>query len=148
MIREYLDAIVIDSNKSNLAFFRKIFDDVKIKTKAVFFSDQNEIAGYMMNGEIVAPEILFINYDYYMNNSWNIIDELKDDFGLYQMTIVMYSEWLSDQEIEEMFVKGVNVFMKKPGNYDNLKKSVSDIITVNWQYYTSGLNKDNFIMKV
>jgi hypothetical protein len=29
-----------------------------------------------------------------------------------------------------------------------MKKKLTDVIAVNWQYYTSGLNKENFIMKV
>jgi hypothetical protein len=38
--------------------------------------------------------------------------------------------------------------MKLPDNYTDMKKKVSEIIAINWQYHTSGFNKNNFIMKV
>ena len=49
---------------------------------------------------------------------------------------------------EELFVKGANILMEIIDNDDDMKKSVNEIMTVNWQYHTSGLNKNNFIMKV
>lgn len=148
MIKEYLNVIVVENDEGNQVFFKNIFEELKIKTKVLFFSDGREVINYLMNEDTHIPEILFQNYDVQGQNSLEFIDELKENFKSCKMTTVLYSEQLSEPEIEEFFVKGVNVFMKMPENYSNLKKSVSDIITVNWQYHTSGLNKENFIMKI
>jgi hypothetical protein len=60
----------------------------------------------------------------------------------------VYSENISVEDEEKIFVTGANVLMKKPDNYRDMKKNVTDIISITWQYHTSGLNKNNFIMKV
>ena len=31
---------------------------------------------------------------------------------------------------------------------ENLKKILSEIVTLNWQYHTSGLNKENFLLRM
>ncbi|PZT97659.1 MAG: response regulator, partial [Chryseobacterium sp.] len=43
---------------------------------------------------------------------------------------------------------GANIFLKLNDDYSKLKKMVSAIITMIWQYQTSGLNRSNFIMKM
>lgn len=148
MIKEYLNVIIVENDEGNQIFFKNIFEELKIKTKVLFFSDGRKVINYLLNEDTRIPEILFQNYDVQGQNSLEFIDELNENFKSCKMTTVLYSEQLSEPEIEEFFVKGVNVFMKMPENYSNLKKSVSDIITVNWQYHTSGLNKENFIMKI
>ncbi|MFN8362771.1 MAG: response regulator, partial [Cloacibacterium normanense] len=36
----------------------------------------------------------------------------------------------------------------KPNDFDTLKKVLSDVVAINWQYHTSGLNKDNFLLRM
>ncbi|KQT25834.1 transcriptional regulator [Chryseobacterium sp. Leaf405] len=148
MTKEYLNVIVVEEDEGIQIFFKSIFADLKIKTKVLFFSDGKVGVDYLMKEDALVPEVLFMNYDFPEKNSLELIDQVKENFRYNKMTTVLYSEWLSEHEIEEIFVKGINVFMKKQNNYSNLKKAVTEIITVNWQYYTSGLNKENFIMKV
>ena len=38
--------------------------------------------------------------------------------------------------------------MKKPSNFNDLKKILSDVVTINWQYHTNGLNKENFLLRL
>lgn len=148
MIKEYLNVIVVEEDEGNQVFFKNIFEDLKIKTNVLFFSSGKEVTDHLMKKDILIPEILFMNYDIQENNSLPYIDEIKEDVRCNKMTTVLCSGQLSDDEIEEFFIKGINIFMKKPDNYTNMKKAVSEIITINWQYYTSGLNKENFIMKI
>ena len=50
--------------------------------------------------------------------------------------------------MENTFVLGANVYIKKPSDFNTLKEVLNDVVTVNWQYYTSGLNKDNFLLRL
>jgi CheY-like chemotaxis protein len=120
MIKEYLNVIVVEKDEGNQIFFKNIFEELKIKTKVLFFSKGQEVVDYLMNKETHIPEILFMNYDMEGEKSFELIDEMKENFGSCKMTTVLYSELLSEPEIEEIFVKGVNVFMKMPENYTKI----------------------------
>jgi DNA-binding NarL/FixJ family response regulator len=61
------------------------------------------------------------------------------------MAIAIYSTSSSEKDIEETFIQGANVYIKKPSDFNTLKKILEDVITINWQYHTSGLNRDNFM---
>ncbi len=35
-----------------------------------------------------------------------------------------------------------------PSDFSELKRVLSYVVTLNWQYHTSGLNKDNFLFRM
>ncbi|PQA96749.1 response regulator [Chryseobacterium shigense] len=148
MNKEYLNVIAADNDEGNIIFFKNIFKDLKIGVKSQCFSNGEDLMEYLTSDGVIVPEVVFIKYDIPGKNSMECLDEIKTDPGLSNIIIVVYTDHISESEIEEIFVNGGNIFMRKPDSYEGLKKSLTEIITINWQYHTSGLNKDNFIMKV
>ncbi|MCT2561281.1 response regulator [Chryseobacterium herbae] len=148
MIKEYLNVIAADDDEGNIIFFKNIFKGLKIGVKSQCFSNGEDLMKYLNSYGAIVPEIVFIKYDIPGKNFMECLEEIKADPKFSNMAIAVYTEELSEAEIEEIFVSGANIFMRKPETYDGLKKALTEIITINWQYHTSGLNKDNFIMKV
>lgn len=148
MNKEYLNVIAADNDEGNIIFFKNIFKDLRIGVKSQCFSSGEDLMEYLTSEGTIIPEVVFIKYDIPGKNSMECLDEIKTDSRLSDIIIVIYSDQISESEIEEIFVNGGNIVMRKPDTYDGLKKSLTEIITINWQYHTSGLNKDNFIMKV
>ncbi|AZA53499.1 response regulator [Chryseobacterium sp. G0201] len=148
MNREYLSVILVDDDEGNRILFKKILKELKIGVKIQSFSNVANLMEYLNSKEAQIPEILFMNYHISQKNSLEYVSELKTDFRFDNMVTAIYSENLSESEVEEIFVNGANIFIKKKDDYNALKKVLSEVITINWQYYTSGLNRDNFIMKV
>ena len=62
------------------------------------------------------------------------------------IVIAIYSTSSSEKDIEDTFVLGANIYIKKPSDFNSLKKVLSDVVTINWQYHTNGLNKENFLL--
>lgn len=148
MTREYLNVVLIDHDEGNHVFFSTIFQDLRIDIKfQAFFSDA-ALMQYLNRDSTPVPDVLFMNYDMPGNNAMDCLDEIKSNERCSSMTVAIYSDLISSTEEEEIFVRGANVFMRKPALYQDLKKRVTEIMAVSWQYYTCGLNKDYFIMKV
>lgn len=148
MNREYLSVILVDDDEGNRILFKKILKELKIGVKIQSFSNAANLMEYLNSKEAQIPEILFMNYHISQKKSLECVSEIKTDFRFDNMVTAIYSENLSETEVEEIFVNGANIFIKKKDDYNALKKVLSEVITINWQYYTSGLNRDNFIMKV
>ncbi|GEN73617.1 MULTISPECIES: response regulator [Chryseobacterium] len=148
MNKEYLNVITVDDDEGNIIFFKNIFRDLKIGVKSQFFSDGDDLMKYLSSNGAIIPEVIFIKYDISGKSCMECLREIKINHGFSNIIIAVYAGQISENETEEIFVNGGNIFMRKPETYDGLKKSLTEIITVNWQYHSSGLNKDNFIMKV
>lgn len=148
MNKEFLNVIVADNDENTLIFFKNIFKELKISIKVQCFSSGKNLMEYLTNNDAVIPEIVFINYTISGKDCIECIDELKTNPKFNNMVTAIYSEEISENEIEETFVKGNNICIRKPSDFGTLKKVLTEVITINWQYHTSGLNKDNFILKI
>ena len=49
---------------------------------------------------------------------------------------------------KKLYDLGANIYIKKPGDFKKLKKVLSEVVSINWQYHTNSLNKDNFLLRV
>lgn len=143
--KEYLSIAIVDNVEENVVSFKNILSKTKIGVKIQVFQSVGKILDYLNSGEVLIPEIMFINFDVFEDK---ILNEIKSNERLENLVTAIYSEEISENEIDDFFIKGGNIFMKKPDNEAVFKKVLSDVITINWQYHTSGLNKDNFILKI
>lgn len=148
MNREYLNVILADSDEGNRTLFKRIFKDLRITVKVQNLCSGEDVMGYLNSEKAIIPEILFMNHDISEKDSLERLQEIRADYRFNSMVVVVYSTHLAEESVEEILVKGANIYIKKPDNYEALKKILSDVITINWQYHTSGLNKDSFIMKM
>lgn len=148
MNKEYLNVVTADDDEGNIIFFKNIFKDLKIGIKSQYFSNGGNLMNYLESNGAIIPEVIFIKYNIPGKNSMECLEEIKMNPRFSHIVFAVYADQISESEIEDIFVKGANIFMRKPETYEGLKKAVTEIITINWQYHTSGLNKDNFILKV
>ncbi len=80
--------------------------------------------------------------------SMECLEDIVSNSKFNNMVTAIFSDPIPENEIEDIFVKGAHIFMKKTECFEKLKKVLTEVITINWQYHTSGLNKDNFILKI
>uniref|UniRef100_UPI0025EF063B response regulator n=1 Tax=uncultured Flavobacterium sp. TaxID=165435 RepID=UPI0025EF063B len=76
------------------------------------------------------------------------LKEIRNNERLKKISVAIYSTSSSEQDIEDTFVSGANVYIKKPNDFNMLKKILSDVVHINWQYISDGLSKDSFILSL
>jgi CheY-like chemotaxis protein len=74
--------------------------------------------------------------------------EIRKNTRLKDLAIAIYSTSASEDDIENAFVNGANVYIKKPNDFSLLKSSLAKVISLNWQYHTLGLKKENFLLSL
>jgi DNA-binding NarL/FixJ family response regulator len=62
------------------------------------------------------------------------------------LTIAIYSTSCETEDIHNCFVLGANVYIKKPNDFEILKKNLQKVISVNWQYQISDLSRETFFL--
>ncbi|ESU20985.1 two-component system response regulatory protein [Flavobacterium cauense R2A-7] len=148
MNKEYIHIILADDDEDDRLFFTDAFSELKISTKVSTFNDGVELMNYLNDSESVLPNILFLDLNMPKKNGIECLHEIKSNSRFDDIAIAIYSTSSSEEDIEETFVLGANIYIKKPSDFASLKKILSDVISINWQYHTSGLNKDNFLLRL
>ena len=140
--------LLADDDEDDRLFFRDAFDEIKINTRVETVNDGVELMDYLTHPGNTLPHILFLDLNMPRKNGMDCLKELKRIDYLKDIAVVIYSTSASDEDIEETFVQGANVYLKKPNDFKTLRKTLEAVITTNWQYQTSGLNRNNFILSL
>lgn len=148
MTNDYINICLADDDADDRLFFTEAFDELKINTKVSTFNDGVELMNYLNDADSVLPNVLFLDLNMPKKNGVECLLEIKKNEKLNDIAIAIYSTSSSEEHIEETFINGANIYIKKPNDFEALKKILSEVVTLNWQYHTSGLNKDNFLMRM
>ncbi|MGB3607376.1 response regulator [Psychroserpens sp.] len=137
-----------DDDKDDRLFFKEAFKKLKIKSEVTTFEDGVVLMNYLNNVDRILPEILFLDLNMPKKSGIECLLEIKKTARLKDIVIAIYSTSASEQDIEKTFVLGANVYIKKPDDFNNLKKVLSEVVTTNWQFQTDKLNKANFLLRL
>ncbi|TMM29861.1 response regulator [Polaribacter aestuariivivens] len=148
MQEEDVFIILADDDEDDRLFFEEAFDELKINTKVATFNDGVELMDYLNKENSLLPNILFLDLNMPKKSGKQCLQEIKKEARFKDIAIAIYSTSASEEDIENTFVMGANVYIKKPNDFKQLKKVLSNVVTINWQYHTSGLNKDNFLLRL
>ena len=148
MQKEYIHIILADDDEDDRLFFTDAFNELKINTKVQTYNDGVALMDYLKSDDAVLPQVLFLDLNMPKKGGIECLHEIKEDAKFNDIAIAIYSTSSSEEHIEETFVSGANIYIKKPSDFKTLKKILSDVVTINWQYHTSGLNKDNFLLRM
>ncbi|WP_264529458.1 response regulator [Flavobacterium sp. N502540] len=148
MQKNALHILLADDDEDDRLFFKDAFEEIKIQTKVEFANDGMQLMDHLMNPDNALPDILFLDLNMPKKTGKECLIEIKKTERLKDIIIAIYSTSSSEEDIEDTFIQGANIYIKKPSDFNNLKKIINEVVTVNWHYHTSGLNRDNFLLRL
>jgi CheY-like chemotaxis protein len=80
-------------------------------------------------------------------NGFECLKEIRDVYKN-EIIIAILSTSSFDKDIEDTFLKGANVYMQKPNNFNALKQALSKVVMATYTYQNIFFNKENFLLKV
>ena len=145
---EALHILLADDDEDDRLFFKDAIEEVKVKTVVRIVEDGVQLMDYLNKPEISLPNVVFLDLNMPRKNGMECLKEIRSNHKLKDLSVVIYSTSASEEDIEATFVRGANVYIKKPNDFDELKRVLGQVLSLNWQYHTSGLNKENFLLRV
>jgi len=145
---EPIYVLLADDDENDRMFFIEAFDEIKMKTVVQTVKDGVELTNYLLIPELVIPHVLFLDLNMPLKGGMECLVEIRQNSRFKDMAIAIYSTSASEEDIEDTFVKGANVYIKKPSDFNQLKKLLTKVISMNWQYHTSWLNKEIFLLNL
>ncbi|MEE1899341.1 response regulator [Flavobacterium rakeshii] len=146
MLHTHLHIMLADDDEDDRLFFTEAFEEVKIKYTLTTFNDGVSLMNHLLVKENPLPDIIFLDLNMPRKSGMECLKEIRNSERLKNISVAIYSTSSSDHDVEQTFISGANVYIKKPSDFTELKKILSDVIHINWQYITDGLNKDSFIL--
>jgi len=148
MMVDPLFILIADDDEDDRIFFRDALQEIKVSTNLTLVDDGSQLMTYLNNPDNRVPDVLFLDLNMPVLNGMNCLIEIRKNSRLKDLAVAIYSTSSSEENIEEAFVQGANIYIKKPNDFSALKIILEHVITLNWQYHTSGLKKENFLLNL
>ncbi len=148
MQKDFIIITLADDDEDDRMFFTDAFEELKINTVVNTVNDGVALMDFLNQPETVLPNIIFLDLNMPLKSGIECLKEIKANPKFKDIVIAIYSTSSSEEDIENTFVLGANIYIKKPNNFGKLKEVLSEVVTINWQYITSGLDKDNFLLRM
>lgn len=148
MKHDALHILLADDDDDDRLFFKDAIEEVNVKTVVTMVNDGVELMDYLNKPEINLPNLIFLDLNMPRKGGMECLKEIRSNNKLKDLSIAIYSTSGLENDIEETFINGANIYIKKPIDFELLKNILTKVITINWQYHTSGLNRENFLLKI
>lgn len=148
MSHDALHILLADDDEDDRLFFKDAIEEVKVKTVLTILNDGLQLMQYLNTPNVKLPNVVFLDLNMPIKGGMQCLKEIRSDNKLKDLSIAIYSTSASEEDIEETFVRGANIYIKKPNDFGELKRILAEVININWQYHTSGLNKENFLLSI
>lgn len=143
-----LKIMLADDDEDDRLFFKEAFEEVKIDFSLTTFNDGAQLMAHLSQDGNTLPDIIFLDLNMPRKSGIECLKEIRNNEKLKNISVAIYSTSSSEQDIEDTFNSGANVYIRKPNDFSMLKKILSDVVHNNWQYITDGFNKDSFILSL
>lgn len=148
MNNEKCHILLADDDEDDRIFFNDAIAELKMETVLSIVKNGEELIEYLEDENNPLPHILFLDLNMPCKTGFDCLSEIKSSPRLKNLTIAIYSTSGSEDDIENTFVGGANVYIRKPQDFGTLKKVLGDVLNINWQYHSSGLNKETFLFSI
>ncbi len=148
MENDALNILLADDDEDDRVFFKEAFQEIRVKTRVSTVNDGLQLMNYLNNPASILPNVVFLDLNMPVKSGLECLDEIRKNPRLRSLAVAIYSTSSSEENIEEAFVKGANIYIKKPNDFSVLKVILEQVINMNWQYHTSGLKKETFLLNI
>ena len=143
-----LRIVLADDDPDDRALFELAINQISKDIDLSMCKNGTDLISYLRDDKEILPDILFLDLNMPNKDGIECLMEIKKDPGLKDMTVVIYSTSSSEKDIEETFIEGANIYIKKPNDFTKLKKVIKEVLNINWQFHSSGLNKETFFFSI
>ncbi|HEX9979819.1 MAG TPA: response regulator [Flavobacterium sp.] len=140
--------LMADDDPDDRQFFHEAISELRMENKLTMFRDGRELMDFLEQPETEVPHILFLDLNMPSMTGLDCLKQIRSNPKYNDLSIAIYSTSSSEKDIEESFIGGANIYIKKPNDFSQLKKTIKDVVNINWQYHTSGLNMETFLFSI
>ena len=141
-----IEILLVDDDLDDRNTFQDALSELKIATKLTMLEDGRRLLDYLESHR--KPDLLFLDLNMPYKSGLECLTDIRRLPQFDDLSIAIYSTSSTEKDIENTFIYGANVYIKKPNNFAELKRVLGEVVNMNFQFQHSGLNKDTFLLSL
>lgn len=126
--------LLADDDKDDRFLFREALSELAISTELETVHDGEQLMTYLEAHSDQLPDVLFLDLNMPKKNGFECLTEIKNNPKLVNLPVIMFStSYPRDINYEEDMIKmlyriGAQDYIRKPGDFSELKKIIKDTL--------------------
>ncbi|MDR7127841.1 CheY-like chemotaxis protein [Algoriphagus sp. 4150] len=143
-----INILLADDDDDDRLFFGEALEQLELNISLNWVVNGVDLINYLKQPDTQLPELLFLDLNMPLKGGIECLIEIRKTNYLRNLSVAIYSTSSAEKDIEECLIHGANIYIKKPSDFNVLKSILHKAITINHQYHSSGLSKENFLMVI
>lgn len=139
--------LLADDDPDDRFFFDKILGLLPIPTHLTMVEDGQKLMHFFSKTAEQLPDALFLDLNMPRKNGSECLKEIKGDFKLKDLPVIIYSTSLHEDIAELLYKEGAHYYVRK-GGLDELKETLHYILNLMVEKKFTRPPKDKFILSV
>lgn len=139
---------LVDDDQDDQQLFEEVVKEINDFHTLLMFKNATELMDYLNQGDILLPHIIFLDLNMPFVSGTECLKEIRRNPKFMDISVAIYSTSSLEKDIEETFINGANIYITKPNDYEALKKTIRNVLNINWQYHKTGLDRKTFFYNV
>lgn len=144
--KDPIKVLLADDDKDDQHLFKEALDRTNVPTELTTTDNGKELMDNLHDPEIPNPDIIFLDINMPGKNGKECLKEIKADEELKDIPTVMYTTSKSEQDINEAFKTGANLYVPKPNSFSSIILILKNIFTLKWAQLFKKPDEKDFVL--
>ncbi len=139
--------VLADDDVDDCMFFQDALDELPVSVDVTIVNDGVELMRYLSKNADNLPDLLFLDLNMPRKTGFECLTEIKRDEKLKNLPVIIYSTSLDVEVLNVVYEKGAFGYIRKPGDYSQLKKVIHEAILVSTQRTAVQPAREAFVLQ-
>ena len=139
--------LLADDDIDDCTFFEDALDELPISATLLTVNDGVQLMKFLSEKADNLPDVLFLDLNMPRKSGFECLSEIKSIDKLKDLPIVIFSTSLNMEVVDLLYQKGAHYYIRKPGDYDKLKKLIFEAINLTSKLGQTQPSRDKFILQ-
>ena len=102
----------------------------------------------MLKSQETNPDIIFLDLNMPGKSGKKCLEEIRKNKEWSHIPIVIYSTSASVKDVDDTFLMGANLYIRKPNSFQELAKVIKKVFSLDWNEYRPKAEKKNFVFNI
>ena len=145
--KKTLHVLLADDDEDDRMIFSDIVQQIENTIQLHTVTDGQQLIQWLTANESPLPDVIFLDLNMPNKNGKACLKEIKANPAISHLPVIIYSTSGSEKDIREAYHQGASLYIQKPSNISGLRKTLTQVLSIDWQNGRTGLDEDNFWVK-
>ncbi len=140
--------LLADDDMDDCIFFQEALKDLEVDSTLATVSDGVELMQYLSKNQDNLPDLVFLDLNMPRKTGYECLSEIRQCESYRDLPIIIVSTSFDPQIVNLLFEKGAHHYIRKPADFNKLKRLIHQAITLVCTDDKPPLKKEDFILEM